>query len=284
MKARGKTDTDEDKPSTGEMLLMMMTVETDPGWPTTMPWTVRHSQVVTSHDIEHSLLESVTLSQDLPDLKFAAMQVSCAMASPTVRDSERVKRIGRYLAGRPRAKCWFRWQQSGELEAYSEADWGGDKITRRLVSGAVMMRGGHCLNVWTKKQQVVSLSSAESELYAAVKTASEGLGVQSVTKDLGILCGMNLHLGASATMGLVNRRGLGKAKHVDMQNLWIQEASKSGRFVKKKVGTSVNPADLTTKPLPKPKIEQLMSLMGYEFVKGETGALKGRASGERRLQ
>ena len=30
-----------------------------------------------------------------------------------------------------------------------------------------------------------------------------------------------------------------------------------------------------TKPLPKPKIEQLMSLMGYEFVKVETGALKG---------
>ena len=64
-----------------------------------------------------------------------------------------------------------------------------------------------------------------------------------------------------------NRRGLGKAKHVDMQNLWIQEASKSGRFVTKKVGTSVNPADLMTKPLPKPKIEQPMNLMGYEFVK-----------------
>ena len=33
----------------------------------------------------------------------------------------------------------------------------------------------------------------------------------------------------------------------------------------KKVGTSVNPADLITKPLPKPKTEQLMNLMGYEF-------------------
>ena len=66
------------------------------------------------------------------------------------------------------------------------------------------------------------MSFAESELYAAVKTASEGLGVQSVAKDLGILCGLNLHLDASA---------LGKAKHVDMQNPWIQEASKSGRFV-----------------------------------------------------
>ena len=48
------------------------------------------------------------------------------------------------------------------------------------------MRGGHCLKVWTKKQQVVSLSTAESELYAAVRTASERLGIQSVAKDLGI--------------------------------------------------------------------------------------------------
>ena len=104
------------------------------------------------------------------------------------------------------------------------------------------MRGGHCLKVWTKKQQVVSLSSAESELYAAVKAASEGLGIQSVAKDLGISCVLNLHLDASAAMCLVSHRGLGNAKHVDMQNLWIQEASRSGRFVTKKVGTSVNPA------------------------------------------
>ena len=56
------------------------------------------------------------------------------------------------------------------------------------------MRGGHCQKVWTKKQQVVSLSSAESELYAAVKAASEGLGIQSVAKDLGIECRLTLHL------------------------------------------------------------------------------------------
>ena len=67
-----------------------------------------------------------------------------------------------------------------------------------------------------------------------------------MANDLGIAGGLNLFLDASATMCLVNRRGLGKAKHVDMQNLWIQEASKSGRFVTKRVGTSVNPADLMT--------------------------------------
>ena len=207
------------------------------------------------------------LSQDRPDLKLAAAQVCCAMANPSLADREQSAGSAGSIVGN--------WRRI-------HAEWGGDKATRRSVSGGVIMRGGHCLKVWTKKQQVVSLSSAESELYAAVKTASEGLGAQSVAKDLGILCG-HLHLNASVTTGLVNRRGLGKAKHVEMQNLWIQEASKSGRFVTKKVGTSVNPADLMTKPLPKPKIEQLMSLMGYEFVKGETGALKGRAGSEMRL-
>ena len=74
-----------------------------------------------------------------------------------------------------------------------------------------------------------------------------------MAKDLGISCGLNLHLDASATVCLVNRRGLGKAKHVDMQNLWILEDSKSGWFITKKVGTNVNPADLMTKPLPRSK-------------------------------
>ena len=193
-----------------------------------------------------------------------------------MRGMECVKRFGRYPVGKPRAKCWFRWQQSGDLEAYSDADLGGDRATRRSVSAGVIRRGDHCLKVWTKKQQQVALSSAESELYAAVKTAAGGLGIQSVAKDLGISCRLNMHLDASATMCLVNRRGLGKANHVDMHNLWMQEASKSGRFTTKKVDTSVNPADLVTKPVSKARIEQLVSLMGYEFVDNETSASKGQ--------
>ena len=138
------------------------------------------NQALTNGDITRyrALVARISyLSQDRPDLKFASMQLCCAMAKPTTRDMERVKRIGRYFVGKPRARRWFRWQQSGELEAYSDADWRGDKATRRSVSAGVIMRGRHCLKVWTKKHQVVALSSAESELYAAVKTASEGLGI-----------------------------------------------------------------------------------------------------------
>ena len=61
---------------------------------------------------------------------------------------------------------------------------------------------------------------------------------------------------------MVNRRGLGKAKHVDMQNLWIQEAF-----------------DLMTKPLAKRKIEQPMGIMGYDLVVDDVHSKKGRTTG-----
>ena len=81
-------------------------------------------------------------------------------------------------------------------------------------------------------------------------------------------------------------QGLGKAKHVDMQNLWIQEASKSGQFTTRKVGTNMSPADLMTKPLAKSKIEQLMGIMGSEFVEeinGGLGAISSISSAMQRL-
>ena len=173
------------------------------------------SQALTNGDITRSraLVARISyLSQDRPDLKFASMQVCCAMAKPTMRDMERVERIGRYLVGKPRARRWFRWQQSGELEAYSDADWGGDKSHSKIRVG-----GGHherrtLPQSMDQEQQVVALSPAESELHAAVKTASEGLGIQSITKDMGVSCGLNLHLDASARMCLVNRRGSGQSE------------------------------------------------------------------------
>ena len=46
---------------------------------------------------------------------------------------------------------------------------------------------------------------------------------------------------------------------------YAEPVDTGGRFVTKKVDTNVNPADLMTKPLAKPKVEQLMSIM-YEFL------------------
>ena len=118
----------------------------------------------------------IHLSPDRPELKFAVLQQCCSMANPSASDVERVQRIGRYLVEKPRAECLLHWQQSGELEAYSDADRRGDKVTWQSVSAGVITRGGHFGKVWIKKHQVVSLSNAGSELYAAVKNRVRGIG------------------------------------------------------------------------------------------------------------
>ena len=92
------------------------------------------SQALTGGDITRyrALVARISyLSQDRSDFKFASMRVCCAMVKPSMRDMECTKRSGRYLVGKPRAKCWFRWQQSGDLEAYSDTDWGGDRLDGR---------------------------------------------------------------------------------------------------------------------------------------------------------
>ena len=129
-----------------------------------------------------------------------------------------------------------------------------------------------------KKQQVVSLSSAESELTSQPKPRRNDLGSRAWPRTWGY------HAGCISTWMLQQRcawsaaENLGSAEHVDVQNMRILEAYKSGQFVTKKVGTSVNPADLITKPLPKPKTEQFVDLMGYECIESEAWVPKCRST------
>ena len=48
------------------------------------------------------------------------------------------------------------------------------------------MKGGHLPKHWSSTQQTIALSSGEAELMGIVKGAAEGLGLQSVGKDLNI--------------------------------------------------------------------------------------------------
>ena len=101
------------------------------------------------------------------------------------------------------------------------------------------------------------MSSSESELYAAVKTASEGLGIQSAAKDLGISEQTESAPGCFGNDVLGQSQGTGQGEASRHAKPPIQVASKSGQFTTKNVDTSVNPADLMTKPMSTARIEPL---------------------------
>ena len=86
------------------------------------------------------------------------------------------------------------------------------------------MYGLHVIKVWSKTQAVIAKSSAESELYGAIKGACEGLGISSLLRDLGDSeCKVKMHLDASAAIGIIERQGLNRVRHIDVGVLRLQQ-------------------------------------------------------------
>ena len=83
------------------------------------------------------------------------------------------------------------------------------------------MLGSHLLKSWSKTQSLIALSSGESEFYGALKAAAEGLGMISILKDYGVKIRGQVPGDASAALGIINRQGLGRTRHIDTGLLWI---------------------------------------------------------------
>ena len=100
------------------------------------------------------------------------------MAKPMENDWDKLKRIGKYLVGKPRMISRFCWQsQLGMVTAYSDSDWAGCEKSRRSTSGGIITIGNHVLKSYSKQQRTVALSSAEAELHALVAASAETLGI-----------------------------------------------------------------------------------------------------------
>ena len=134
------------------------------------------------------------------------------------------------------------------------------------------MHGSHFIKSWSRQQNLVSLSSAEAELYGIVKTSSESLGCQALARDLGHRREVRIYADASAALGIVHRKGLGKVRHIDTNTLWIQQAACSKRIEYLKVNGTLNPADTLTKHLAEPLRASHFARLNMEFLDGRAGA------------
>eukprot|EP00973_Karenia_brevis_P033190 4579531-Karenia_brevis.AAC.1 len=86
--------------------------------------------------------------------------------------------------------------------------------------------GGHCIKTWSATQGAYALSSAEAELYAMVEGVTRAKGLISLAKELGFVELSNvLKLGTdnSVAKSFVCRRGLGKMRHLEIRDLWLQK-------------------------------------------------------------
>ena len=209
------------------------------------------------------------LAFDRPDIQFATKEICREMSKPTTGSLRRLKRLGQYLKGKPRLVWNFDMQsECTTIDIYSDSDWAGCRRSRKSSSGGTIMVGKHCIKTWSKTQAVIAKSSAEAELYGVVRGATEALGMCSLYKDFGKQMNIQVHIDAAAAKGIIERRGLSKVRHIDVNVLWLQEVCARKILPVDKVPGEDNPADLTTKHLTSQKVAKYVNTMNMTFEEG----------------
>ena len=131
------------------------------------------------------------------------------------------------------------------------------------------MLGAHMLKAWSSTQPTITLSSGEAELHGVVRASAAGLGMLALMADFGARLPMRVWTDSTASIGICKRQGLGKVRHLAVQDLWVQQRVRAGDFQLYKIPGERNPADLFTKfGLPPDRMEMLLQLLGCRFVEG----------------
>ena len=213
----------------------------------------------------------VYLAQDRVDILHTVRLLSKAVSKPTEEAWARLKRLGRYLVGHPRSQTLLR--ASGDMDvlyAISDSDWATDVESRRSTSCGVLTVDGAVQGVYSRGQTTIAQSSGEAEFYGAASVINEAIGLSGIYAELGIPMTIVLQLDSTAAIGMIQRRGTGRARHMDLRHLFLQERLRDGTIgAIEKIDTSVNLADVGTKHFTTSRLEELKRLLGMVDVVSE---------------
>ncbi|GJV35770.1 putative ribonuclease H-like domain-containing protein [Tanacetum coccineum] len=108
------------------------------------------------------------LTASRPDIMFVVCAFSRFQVTPNTSHLNAVKRIFRYLKGKPKLGLWYPKVSSFDLEAYSDSDYAGENLDRKSTTGGCQFLGRRLISWQYKKQTIVTTSTTEAEYVAAL--------------------------------------------------------------------------------------------------------------------
>ena len=124
------------------------------------------------------------------------------------------------------------------------------------------------LDVNEHDPELTSTISGEAEFYSTVKGAAIGLGLFSLVVDFGVVLKLRFRIDSSASIGVCNRKGAGRIRHISTRTLWLQHHVARGAIEISKIEGTVNSADLGTKHLEGNKLGPLLRLVSMRIAIG----------------
>ncbi|GKA36542.1 putative ribonuclease H-like domain-containing protein [Tanacetum coccineum] len=189
------------------------------------------------------------LTASRPDIMFAFYACSRFQVTPKTSHLSDVKRIFRYLKGKPKLGLWYPRVSSFDLEAYSDSDYAGANLDRKSTTGGCQFLGRRLISWQCKKQTIVATSTTEAEYVAAASCCGQVLWIQNQMLDYGFnFMNTKIYIDNESTICIVkNPVYHSKTKHIAIRHHFIRDAYEKKLIQVLKIHTDDNVADLLTK-------------------------------------
>ncbi|GJW16135.1 ribonuclease H-like domain-containing protein [Tanacetum coccineum] len=189
------------------------------------------------------------LTASRPDIMFVVCACSRFQVTPKTSHLNAVKRIFRYLKGKPKLGLWYPRVSSFDLEAYSDSDYAGANLDRKSTTGGCQFLGRRLISWQCKKQTIVATSTIEAEYVAAANCCGQVLWIQNQMLDYGFnFINTKIYIDNKSTICIVKNLVFhSKTKHIEIRHHFIKDAYEKKLIQVLKIHTDDNVADLLTK-------------------------------------
>ncbi|GJU69932.1 retrovirus-related pol polyprotein from transposon TNT 1-94 [Tanacetum coccineum] len=204
------------------------------------------------------------LTASRPDIMFAVCACARFQVTPKTSHLLAVKRIFRYLKGKPTLGLWYSRDSPFELVAYTDSDYAGATQDRKSTTGGCQFLGNRLISWQCKKQTVVATSTTKAEYVAAASCCGQVLWIQNQLLDYGYnFMNTVINIDNNSTICIIeNPVQHSKTKHIEIRHHFIRDCNAKKLIQMVKIHTDYNVADLLTKGFDAGRFQYLVSSIG----------------------
>lgn len=196
-----------------------------------------------------------------PDIAFAINYLARFQSDPQEIHWKLLKRVFQYLKGTQdmgllltKQKTETNTTMTNTMDAYVDADFAGDKRTRKSTTAYVIRLFGNIIGWCSRLQRCTAESSAEAEYMAICEVARDILFLARLFEEIigSIEYPLTLFEDSTAAMSIsTNSTSKGRVKHIELIYLKTREYFRENILKVQKVNSKQNEqlADFLTKPL-----------------------------------
>ena len=204
------------------------------------------------------------LTASRPDITFSVGVCSRFQSNPKVSHLNAVKRVIKYVNRTCDYGLFYNKESNLSLPGFSDSDWAGNIDDRKSTTGGCFYVGANLVAWMSKKQNSISLSTAEAEYIAAGSCYSQLLWMKNVLTDYGISQDtMVVYCDNSSAIDISkNPVQHSKTKHIEIKYHFIRDLVERKTVCLEYILTERQNANIFTKPLDRSKFETLCQVIG----------------------